>query len=54
MDEIESSSVGLARTWREMYNALLQEGFNEREALELLKTWITAMWGGIGSGMVKR
>lgn len=42
LDE-EDKTDTLAKMWRQLYNNLLREGFEEHEALELVKAFIMSL-----------
>jgi cytochrome c-type biogenesis protein CcmH/NrfF len=44
-EQFKDSSSSIAGMVRQMYNALIQEGFSEAESMELTKTWMMALFG---------
>jgi hypothetical protein len=42
-----NSLAVMARMWRQLYNSLLSEGFNEADALKLVQSYILSMTGGV-------
>ncbi len=45
MDEEVDVTIEMCRMWRQMYNNCLREGFNEKEAMELVKQFVHSSIG---------